>query len=103
MGRKSFCMFFRGIELAIEVFGMSSSILLYNNNNNTTMNIDIQKAKHALATLQEEKRAQQHRLQLAAQAKQKLDNNRTVTSLRSVGLAMLNKSLLSEVEVHFTL
>ena len=37
------------------------------------MTIDIQNAKRALATLQEEKRAQQHRLQLAAQAKQQLD------------------------------
>ena len=40
------------------------------------MTIDIQKAKQALATLQKEKRAQQDRLQLAAQAKQKLDNNK---------------------------
>ena len=37
--------------------------------------MDYEKAKHALATLQEEKRAQQHRLQLAAQAKQKLDQS----------------------------
>lgn len=35
--------------------------------------MDYEKAKHALATLQEEKRAQQNRLQLAAQAKQHLD------------------------------
>ena len=34
-----------------------------------------QNAKRALATLQEERRAQQDRLQLAAQAKQQLDNN----------------------------
>lgn len=45
------------------------------------MNIDIQKAKHALATLQEEKRAQQHRLQLAAQAKRELDNNNVFRTL----------------------
>ena len=32
-----------------------------------------QNAKRALATLQEERRAQQDRLQLAAQAKQQLD------------------------------
>ena len=38
------------------------------------MTIDTAKAKRALATLQEEKRAQQHRLQLAAQAKRNLDN-----------------------------
>ena len=37
------------------------------------MTIDIQKAKRALATLQEEKRAQQDMLLLAAQAKQHLD------------------------------
>ena len=37
------------------------------------MTIDIQNAKRALATLQEERRAQQDRLQLAAQAKQQLD------------------------------
>lgn len=52
------------------------------------MTIDIQKAKRALATLQEEKRAQQDRLQLAAQAKQHLDQT---IALRTV--------LLSEVEV----
>lgn len=39
------------------------------------MNIDIQKAKRALATLQEEKQAQKERLQLAAEAKQKFDND----------------------------
>ena len=38
------------------------------------MQQDITKAKRALATLQEEKRAQQDRLQLAAQAKQQLDD-----------------------------
>lgn len=37
------------------------------------MTIDITKAKHALAILEEEKRAQQNRLQLAAEAKRKLD------------------------------
>lgn len=37
------------------------------------MAIDTAKAKRALATLQEEKRAQYDRLQLAAQAKQHLD------------------------------
>lgn len=37
------------------------------------MTIDIEKAKQALATLQAEKQAQQDRLQLAAQAKQQLD------------------------------
>ena len=37
------------------------------------MTIDIPNAKRALATFQEEKQAQQHRLQLAAQAKQHLD------------------------------
>lgn len=41
------------------------------------MNIDIHKAKRALATLQEEKRTQQDRLQLAAQAKRELDASRT--------------------------
>lgn len=39
----------------------------------TNMSIDTTKAKRALTTVQEEKRAQQYRLQLAAQAKQKLD------------------------------
>ena len=43
------------------------------NDNNNIMTIDTEKAKHALATLQEEKRVQQDRLQLAAQAKQHLD------------------------------
>lgn len=38
------------------------------------MTIDTAEAKRALATLQEEKQAQQQRLQLAAQAKQQLDN-----------------------------
>lgn len=37
------------------------------------MTIDTDKAKRALATLQEERRAQQDRLQLAAQAKQQLN------------------------------
>ena len=37
------------------------------------MTIDIQNARRSLATLQEERRAQQDRLQLAAQAKQQLD------------------------------
>ena len=37
------------------------------------MNYD--KAKQALATLQEEKQAQQDRLQLAAEARRKLDSN----------------------------
>ena len=35
--------------------------------------MDNEKAKHALATLQEDMRAQQNRLQLADQAKQHLD------------------------------
>ena len=39
------------------------------------MTIYIQNARRTLATLQEEKQAQQDRLQLAAQAKQQLDNN----------------------------
>ena len=37
--------------------------------------MDYEKAKHALVTLQAEKRAQQDRLHLASQAKQQLDNN----------------------------
>ena len=41
------------------------------------MTIHIQNAKRALATVQEEKQAQQHRLQLAAQAKRELDASRT--------------------------
>lgn len=48
------------------------------------MNINIEKAKHALATLQEEKRVQQDRLQLAAQAKQILDNNNASRFLSGV-------------------
>lgn len=79
----SFCMFFRGIELAIEVFGTSSPIPFYNVNIDIIMNIDIIKAKRALATLKEEKQAQQYRLQLAAQAKRELDNNRHVSQFRS--------------------
>ena len=42
------------------------------------MNIDIQKAKHALATLQEERQAQNVWLQLAAQAKKRLDTSVTI-------------------------
>lgn len=38
------------------------------------MAIDTAKAKRTLATLQEEKRAQQDRLQFAAQAKRELDS-----------------------------
>ena len=72
MGRKSFCSHFRGIVRVIEVSGMSSPTTCSNENNNI-MTIDTDKAKCALATLQEENRAQQHRLQLAAQAKRKLD------------------------------
>ena len=68
-------MFFRGIELAIEVFGMSSPIPFYNDNNNIIMNIDIQNAKRALDHLQAERQAQYDRLQLAAQAKQQLDKS----------------------------
>ena len=48
---------------------MSSPVHL----NKTKNTIDIQNAKRALATLQEERRAQQDRLQLAAQTKQQLD------------------------------
>ena len=40
------------------------------------MTFDIKKAKQALATLQIEKQAQQNRLQLAAEAKVKLMNNK---------------------------
>ena len=40
------------------------------------MPIDIDKAKQALATLQEEKQAQKDRLRLAAEAKHKLDNRK---------------------------
>ena len=50
---------------------MSSPVHL----NKTKNTIDIQNAKRALATLQEEKQAQQERLQLAAEAKQKFDND----------------------------
>lgn len=38
--------------------------------------MNYEKAKQALATLQEEKQAQQERLQLAARAKYKLDNKK---------------------------
>lgn len=62
---------------SIEVFGTSSPIPFYTVDNNITMNIDIQKAKRALATLHEEKQAQQERLQLAAQAKYKLECDNT--------------------------
>lgn len=37
--------------------------------------MNYEKAKRTLATLQEEKRAQQDRLRLAAEAKRRLDNN----------------------------
>ena len=73
MGQRTFVTHFRGIVSDIEVFESRSPIPF--KDNNITMNIDIQKAKRALATLQEEKRAQNDRLQLAAQAKQQLDNN----------------------------
>lgn len=42
------------------------------------MTIDTEKAKHALATLQEEKQAQQYRLQLAALAKKRLETSVTI-------------------------
>lgn len=38
--------------------------------------MDIEKAKQALATLEREKQAQQNRLQLAAEAKARLMNNK---------------------------
>ena len=41
--------------------------------------MDYEKAKHALATLEREKQAQQDRLQLAAEAKQRLDNKKINT------------------------
>lgn len=41
------------------------------------MTIDIDKAKRALDNLLAERQEQQHRLQLAVQAKHELDNNRT--------------------------
>lgn len=53
MGRKFFCMFFRGIELAIEVFGMSSPI--HFQKIQTNMTIDTGKAKRALDHLQAER------------------------------------------------
>lgn len=37
--------------------------------------MNYEKTKQAIATLEREKQAQQDRLQLAAQAKQQLDNN----------------------------
>ena len=40
---------------------------------------EFEKAKRALATLQEEKRAQQDKLQLAAEAKQRLENKMKYT------------------------
>ena len=45
------------------------------NENNNIMTIDTDIAKRALGHLQAERQAQNDRLQLAAQAKQKLDNN----------------------------
>lgn len=39
------------------------------------MTVDLEKAKQALAALQAEKQAQQQRLQHAAEAKQKFDND----------------------------
>lgn len=53
-----------------ECFDSKSSDAVLKQN---TMNYD--KAKQALTTLQREKQAQQIRLQLAALAKQELDNN----------------------------
>ena len=72
MGQRTFVTHYRGIVSDTEVFE-SKVPSLFNANKIIAMNIDIVKAKHALATLQEEKRAQQDRLQLAAQAKQQLD------------------------------
>lgn len=46
--------------------------------------MDYEKAKRALATLQEEKRAQLDRLQHAAQAKQQLDSTRNAVLLSGV-------------------
>lgn len=39
------------------------------------MTIDIEKAKQALATLEREKQEQRDRLQLAAEVKQRIDND----------------------------
>ena len=73
MGRKSFCMFFRGIELAIEVFGMSSPIRFQKNTNEYENRY--RKSKTCLATLQEEKRAQQDRLKKVSEAKARLSSS----------------------------
>lgn len=83
MGRKSFCLFFRGIELAIEVFGMSSPIRFQKIQMNMTIDtakangVYLEAARKALDHLQAERQAQHERLQLAAQAKQQLDASRT--------------------------
>ena len=45
----------------------------------STLTMNIEKAKQALAALQEEKRAQQDKLQLAAEAKQRLENKMKYT------------------------
>ena len=72
MGQRTFVTHFRGIVSDTEVFE-SKVPSLFNDNNNITMNIDVNKAKRALATLLREKQEQQHRLQRAVEAKHKLD------------------------------
>lgn len=73
MGQRTFVTHFRGIVSDYEVFE-SKVPSHFNVNDITTMNIE--KAKQAFDNLQREKEAQQHRLQLAAEAKQRLDNKR---------------------------
>ena len=73
MGRKSFCMFFRGIELATEVFGTSSPI--HFKSTQMKIIIDTDKAKRALDHLHAERQVQHDRLQLAAYRKQELERN----------------------------
>lgn len=74
MGQRTFVTHFRGIVSDTEVFE-SKVPSHFNENDIITMNIDIHKAKNVLDNLQREKQAQQDRLQLAAEAKQQLDNN----------------------------
>lgn len=45
------------------------------------MTIDIDRAKRALDSLQRERQEQQHRLQLAAEAKQRIDETNTQRTL----------------------
>ena len=73
MGRKSFCFHFRGIVRALRSLGQVALSVFQTIKRYIMIHQDIDKAKRTLATLQEEKRARQERIQLAIDSKRKFD------------------------------